>query len=50
MEGGDDPGPNVGVNEIPWNHEMLSEDIQDSVTSNESNKGDVPIGNNREIG
>jgi hypothetical protein len=50
MQRSDNPGPNVGVNEIPWDLEMLSEDVQDSVTSNESNKGDVPIGNNRDLG
>lgn len=50
MQGSDNSGPDVGVNEILWEDKMLSEDIQDSVTSNESNEGDVPIGNNRDFG
>jgi len=50
MQGSDNPGPNIGVNEVPWNFKMLSEDVQDSVTSNESNKGDVSIRNSGELG
>jgi hypothetical protein len=46
----DNSGPNVGVNEIPWDLKMLSEDVQDSVTSNESNKGDGSIRNSRDLG
>jgi hypothetical protein len=50
MQGSDNSGPNVGVNEIPWDFKMLSEDIQDSVTSNESNKGDISIRDIRDFG
>jgi hypothetical protein len=50
MQGSDNSGSNVSVNEIPWDLKMLSEDVQDSVTSNESNKGDVSIRNGRELG
>ena len=49
MQGSDNSGPNVGVNEIPWELKMLSEDVQDSVTSDESNKGDASIRNSREL-
>ena len=49
MQGSDDSGPDVGVNEVPWDFKMLSENIQDSVTSNESNKGDVTIWDSREL-
>jgi hypothetical protein len=50
MQRSDNPGPNVGVNEILWDHKMLSEDVQDSITSDESNKGDVSVGNIRNFG
>lgn len=50
MQGSDNSGPNIGVNEIPWDFKMLSEDVHDSVTSNESNKGDVSIRNSRDLG
>jgi hypothetical protein len=50
MQGSDNSGPNVGVNEIPWDLKMLSEDVQNPVTSNESNKGDVSIRDRRDLG
>jgi hypothetical protein len=49
MQGSDNPGPNISVNEIPWDLKVFSEDVQDSVTSDESNKGDVSIRNSREL-
>jgi len=49
MQGSDNPGPNISVNEISWDLKVLSEDVQDSVTSDESNKRDVSIRNSREL-
>jgi len=49
MQESDNSGPDVGVNQILWDLKMLSEDVQDSVTSDESNKGDASIRNSREL-
>jgi hypothetical protein len=50
MQGSDNSATNVSINEIPWQLEMFSEDIQDLVTSDKTNEGDVPIGNIRNLG
>jgi len=50
MQGSDNSGPNVGVNEIPWELKMLSEDVQYSVISNEPNEGDVSVRDIRDFG
>ena len=44
MQGGVDFSLNIAIHKFPWNFEPLSENIQCSVTPDETNKHNAPIG------